>query len=326
MASINQSLGILRASGLASDKSYAVKNALEIIKQLYGLELSVDLFLKDLRFPAICQQEGVIGGLLPVAVEDRIEYAFTPLIKAAYKLVAVSLETPREGAKYVSLNFVGALPHVDEDMDEGEESTVRLPNLLVSGKVYSVVNSAWEYESETAADVFLSPEKLPTTNGEYTITRISPNSNGGGYVELSDRYSFRTNEKNLALMEVGFAVTVEDNICKIGQQIVSIGELTALLNFNYKIDQTFFASAIQKLGKFSYKFTSGENEYWVPGSLKRLLVAMAPDIPAECLCEVIGETEKDGKKYPKVGIVYSRDPKYNVKKEKAEILVPIKEG
>lgn len=330
--SISTSLGILRSSGLAAADSYAVVNALSIIEQVFGQKVDSSLFLKSLNFPAICQQGGVIGGLLPTAYNEEtkvITHTFSPLVKAAFKLVSPTMKQTKEKTNYNALLFIGEIPHPDvsEEDEDGNvaETSVALPNLLVSGKTFSAVNSAWDFESASAAEVFLAPT-LSLPNGVYPVSRISTIKAGGAIVELDGQASVRVTEKNTGLLAIGTLVDAVDGVYKVGQETISAGVLTDLFNFEYAKDLVFLATSIERLGKSSLKFKSGDFEYWCPNVIKKLWVATAPNCPTEVLCEVTGIGERDGKKYPEIKIVYEKDTKYNAKRETATILTPAKAG
>jgi hypothetical protein len=326
MANINASLNLLRSTGLATKDTYAVVNALSIIKTVFGTDVNFEDFNKDLRFPSICAENGVIGGLLP----SGETYTFTPIVKKAFKAICPSLETPKTGANYVALKYIGTVPFPEAsgDNDGAEEVSVLLPNLIINGATFSQVNNAWDSEAtpEEVTTVFLAPNLIPSS-GQGKISRISIIKAGGAMVEVATAdgytFSFRCSEKNVGLMEVGVTVDIVRDEVKIGQETVSIGALTDLFNFGYEVGMTFLATEITKIGATSLKFKSGDNEYWAPSGLKKTWLSVQPAIFTEALCEVTGENEKDGKKTPRVSVVTKTDKKFNSKMEKAEILIPL---
>jgi hypothetical protein len=325
MANINASLNLLRSTGLATPQTYAVVNALAIIQTVFGEEISFANFNKDLRFPSICQKNGVIGGLLPVGDS----YVFTPIVKKAFKAIAPSLETPKTGSNYVALKYIGQVPYPEAsgDNDGAEEVSVLIPNLIINGASFAQVNNAWDSEAtpEEIITVFLAPNSIPD-EGQGKISRVSLIKAGGALVEVyvaeDNIFSFRCSEKNAGLMAVGLTVDMVKGAVKVGQETVSIGALTELLNFQYKIGMTFLATEITKIGASSLKFKSGDQEYWAPSGLKKTWLSVQPAIFVEALCEVTGENEKDGKKTPRVSVVTKTDAKFESKKEAAKILVP----
>lgn len=321
MANINASLNLLRSTGLANAETYTVVNALSIIKTVFGKDLSYEDFSKDLRFPSICQSNGVIGGLLP----DGDTYVFTPIVKKAFKAICPSLEAPKTGANYVALKYIGSVPFpaASGDNDGSEEVSVLLPNIILNGATFSQVNNAWDSEAtpEDISAVFLAPSLIPGDRQDK-ISRVSIIKTGGGIVEVGSSFSFRCSEKNIGLMEAGVTVDVVKGEVKIGQETVSIGALTDLHSFEYEVGLTFLATEITKIGATSLKFKSGDKEYWAPSGLKKTWLVAQPAQLTEALCEVVGINEKDGKKTPKVSVVNPTDRKYNVKKESAKVLIP----
>jgi hypothetical protein len=325
MANINASLNLLRSTGLATKDTYAVVNALAILKTVFNKDVSFEDFNKDLRFPSICQQNGVIGGLLPAGET----YIFAPIVKKAFKAICPSLETPKTGANYVALKYIGTVPFPDAsgDNDGSEEVSVLLPNILLNGATFSQVNNAWDSEAtaEDIAAVFLAPNLIPQVDGQGVISRVSviKAASGGAIVEVDGQFSFRCSEKNAGLMEIGVTVDVVKGEVKIGQETVSIGALADLHSFEYEVGMTFLATEITKIGSSSLKFKSGDNEFWAPSGLKKTWLSVQPAIFTEALCEVTGINEKDGKKTPRVTVVTKSDNKFNAKKEAAKILTPV---
>jgi hypothetical protein len=328
MANINSSLNILRSSGLATADSYAVKNAQSIISAIFGVDISFEDLNADLRFPSLCQKDGVVGGMLPT---EGGAYIFYPLTKDAFKKVSPSLKESKEKTKYVSFSYIGEIPYPDaSDVEEGSEeaeTVTILPNLLISGATYSAVNQAWDFEAEKGLvqKVFLAPSVLPDP-GMYPVSRISIIKAGGAVIEIGGVASFRCSEKNVPLLEVGAVLEVTADSVKLGNEVVSIGSLSELFNYEFKKDQVFLASNLTPLGKTSLKFSNGETEYWANRAIKDAYNALAPNFPSDLLCEVVGQNEKDGKITPKLAIIHKNHSQYNLKVEKAVILVPVPTG